>query len=193
VVLAFIWRSVSRRANRPLQPVLRQATDADLDVLADLLVVATNWDGTRGTTRASIEADPKSWRYLDGWKRPTDFGVVAQDGMRTIGAAWARFGTSKDAGYGYISDDIPEVTIAVSLEARGRGVGRAMLAALMHTAQDLGLPGLSLSVEDGNHGARSLYEKVGYLPAGRNGNADTLLLALTAPAPVLPSAEPPLG
>jgi len=193
VVLAFIWRSVSRRASRQLQPALRQAADADLDILAEMLVEATNWDGTRGTTRASVETDPNSWRYLEGWKRPSDFGVIAQDGTRTIGAAWARFGTAKDAGYGYVSDDIPEVTIAVTLEARGRGVGRAMLAALMHTAQDLGLPGLSLSVEDGNHAARSLYEKVGYLPVGRNGNADTLVLALTPPAPVLPSAEPPEG
>jgi RsiW-degrading membrane proteinase PrsW (M82 family)/GNAT superfamily N-acetyltransferase len=193
VVLGFIWRSVSRRASRQPQPVLRQATADDLDLLAEMLVEATNWDGVRGTTRATVEADPKTWRYLDGWQRPTDFGVVAQDGTRSIGAAWARFGTRKDAGYGYVSDDVPEVTIAVSPEARGRGVGRAMLAALMYSAQDLGLPGLSLSVEDGNRDARSLYEKVGYLATGRNGNADTMLLALTPPAPILPSAEPSEG
>jgi ribosomal protein S18 acetylase RimI-like enzyme len=175
-------------------PVLmRQATGDDLDLLAEMLVEATNWDGMRGATRATVEADPKTWRYLDGWQRPTDFGVVAHDGTRSIGAAWARFGTAKDAGYGYVSDDIPEVTIAVAPEARGRGVGRAMLAALMYSAQDLGLPGLSLSVEDGNRGARSLYEKVGYLPIGRDGNADTMLLTLTPPAPILPSAEASVG
>jgi RimJ/RimL family protein N-acetyltransferase len=63
----------------------------------------------------------------------------------------------------------------------------------MYSAQDLGVPGLSLSVEDGNRDARALYEKVGYIPTGRNGNADTMMLALTPPALILPSAEPSAG
>jgi RsiW-degrading membrane proteinase PrsW (M82 family)/ribosomal protein S18 acetylase RimI-like enzyme len=190
VVLSLIWRRVSLRANRQLQVVLRPATVADLDFLTEMLVEAANWDGARGVTRARAEADPHSWRYLAGWQRPTDFGVIASDGTQPIGAAWARFGTSRDAGYGHVTDDVPELTIAVSPAVRGRGVGRMMLTALVDSAGDLGLPGISLSVEDGNHAARKLYEDAGFVVVGRNGNSDTLLLTLQEPAPVLPSAEP---
>jgi RsiW-degrading membrane proteinase PrsW (M82 family)/ribosomal protein S18 acetylase RimI-like enzyme len=190
VVLSLIWRRVSRRANRQLQLVLRPATGADLDFLAEMLVEAANWDGKRETTRASVEADPHSWRYLAGWQRPTDFGVIASDGTEHVGAAWARFGTATDAGYGHVTDDVPEVTIAVSPAVRGRGVGRMMLAALTDTARGRGLPGMSLSVEDGNQPARKLYELSGFVVVDRNGNSDTMLLTLEEPAPVLPSAEP---
>ena len=35
---------------------------------------------------------------------------------------------------------------------------------------------MSLSVEDGNTGARMLYERVGFRTVGRNGDSDTLLV-----------------
>jgi ribosomal protein S18 acetylase RimI-like enzyme len=175
------------------RPAIRPATAADFDFLVDMMVEAANWDGMRGSTRAGVEADPKSWRYLEGWKRPTDFGLIAVVGERPAGLAWARFGAAGDAGYGHVSDSIPELTIAVTSAARGRGVGRSLLTELIDAARNLGLPAVSLSVEDGNVGARSLYESVGFVPVGRNGNADTMLLTLTTPGPVLPSAEPPAG
>jgi RsiW-degrading membrane proteinase PrsW (M82 family)/ribosomal protein S18 acetylase RimI-like enzyme len=179
VVLSLIWRRVSRRANEQLRVTLRLAGGADLDFLTDMLVEAADWNGTRGTTRASAEADPHTWRYLADWQRPTDFGVIASNGTQPIGAAWARFGTAKDAGYGHVTDDVPELTIAVSPHARGRGVGQMTLGALVLAARDLGLPGISLSVEDGNRSARELYEQAGFVPVDRNGDSDTMLLTLT--------------
>jgi hypothetical protein len=44
-----------------------------------------------------------------------------------------------------------------------------------------GLPGISLSVEDGNR-ARSLYSRLGFQVVGRSGNSDTMLLRLPRPA-----------
>jgi ribosomal protein S18 acetylase RimI-like enzyme len=162
------------------EPVaVRVATAADFDFMAEMLVQAANWDDHRGTTRAIAEADPHSWRYLERWPLPTDFGVIATEGTGPVGAAWARFGTAEDAGYGYVADDIPELTIAVSPSARRRGVGRTMLIALINIGRTLGQPGISLSVEDGNHAARSLYESLDFLPVGRNGGADTMLLTLS--------------
>ena len=46
---------------------------------------------------------------------------------------------------------------------------------------DRDLTGLSLSVEDGNDRARALYESYGFVVVGREGNSDTMLLALRAP------------
>ena len=177
VALSLIWRHVSRRANQQAEQGVRHATGVDLSFLVGMLVEATNWDGTRGTTVQSVAQDA-SWRYLDGWQRPTDFGVVAVDGDRPVGAAWARFFDLGNAGYGYVSDSIPEITVAVAAGTRHQGVGRRVLSSLIESARDLELEGLSLSVEDGNSHARALYEKTGVHTVGRTGDSDTMLLRL---------------
>jgi RsiW-degrading membrane proteinase PrsW (M82 family)/GNAT superfamily N-acetyltransferase len=180
VTLSLIWRSVSRRANRVAQQSVRHATPADLPFLTAMLAEAANWDGQRPVTAANVSQDPNAWRYLDGWQRPTDFGVVSMDGATPTGGAWARFLTRADAGYGYVDDAIPELTLAVAGGARRRGLGTELLAGLIESARELDLPGLSLSVEDGNAAARTIYERAGFTVVGRNGNSDTLLLRLSA-------------
>ena len=57
------------------------------------------------------------------------------------------------------------------------GIGRRLLDHLIDTARQLGVEGLSLSVEDGNT-ARRLYERVGFTVVGRDGNSDTMSLTL---------------
>ena len=159
-------------------PSIRDATPDDLAFLITMAVEAADWDGTRGTTAESLRADAATWHYLEGWQRATDFGVVALDGERPVGAAWARFLGKDDAGYGYVSDSIPELTVAVATDARRSGIGTLVLADLIEAARGQGLEGLSLSVEDGNTRARALYEKAGFVTVGRNGNSDTMLLRL---------------
>jgi ribosomal protein S18 acetylase RimI-like enzyme len=157
---------------------VRDAEAADLPFLVTMLVEAVNWDGTRGTTPASVVREPQAWHYLEGWRRPTDFGMIATDDALAVGAAWARFLPREDAGYGYVDDSIPELTLAVAAEVRGRGAGQGLLAGLVAVARDRGLAALSLSVEDGNTRARDLYDRDGFVPVGRNGNSDTMLLRL---------------
>ncbi|MET7669849.1 hypothetical protein [Micromonospora luteifusca] len=52
-----------------------------------------------------------------------------------------------------------------------------MLAAVIGIAEQRRIPGLSLSVEDGNT-ARRLNEKAGFKVVGRNGGSDTMLLRI---------------
>ncbi|WP_104990091.1 GNAT family N-acetyltransferase [Deinococcus sp. NW-56] len=56
-------------------------------------------------------------------------------------------------------------TLATVAEARGRGVGRALIEACAERARALGLP-LTLLVEDGNPAAR-LYARSGFVAVGR--------------------------
>jgi GNAT superfamily N-acetyltransferase len=81
-----------------------------------------------------------------------------------------------DRGYGYVAADVPELGMALVPAARGRGLGRRMLVVLVEAVRASGAPGVSLSVEDGNDRARALYESLGFLPAGRVGGSDVLLL-----------------
>ena len=157
--------------------VLRDATADDLPALIDALHHAVNWQGDERLPTADIMADPRLRAYVADWPRPGDFGVVAMSGPAAVGAAWCRKFSAKDPGYGYVADDVPEVSIGVAAAWRGRGVGTALLTELMKRAQALGYSRISLSVEDGNR-ARRLYERAGFTPVGRDGGSDVMVRTL---------------
>lgn len=163
----------------------RPAEGGDAGFLLEMLERAFDWRDDPAFDRALMR-EPHVAHYVTPWPRGHDFGVVADrpgvDGPRPVGAAWVRHLTGADRGYGYVGDDVPELTMAVAREHRGQGIGRGLLERLVRTAEQVGLPGLSLSVEDGN-AARALYERLGFTVVGREGNSDTLALALRPPGP----------
>jgi len=57
-------------------------------------------------------------------------------------------------------------SVAVFPEARGLGLGSALMRCAERTASNLGLRGISLIVSDANDGARRLYERLGYRETG---------------------------
>lgn len=135
-------------------------------------------DGPRHSL-AEVLAIPDLARYIAGWGRPGDAGVVAtSDSGESMGAAWYRVFTAADHGYGFVLEDIPELGIAVKAPHRGRHVGRRLMEGIIVLAQQQGRPGLSLSVEDGNPNAARLYESFGFTRVGRVGTAWTMLLQL---------------
>jgi len=157
---------------------VRAATAGDTAILAAAALEAMNWDGSRRFTQEELTTNPNISRYLDGWPQIGDFGVVAEtaDGI-PVGGAWCRSLTADNAGYGFVAEDIPELTIGVLPEFRGKGAGTALMTSLIAAGRSRGLPAMSLSVEDGNR-ARALYERMGFAKVGRNGGSDTLLLKL---------------
>jgi len=71
--------------------------------------------------------------------------------------------------------DIPEVAVAVVPDARGKGIGAALLAELAQVAADRDVGSLSLSVELSNP-ARELYARCGYREVARASQAVTMVL-----------------
>jgi ribosomal protein S18 acetylase RimI-like enzyme len=110
-------------------------------------------------------SDPAISRYLEGWRRPGDEGVVALDPVdsRKIGAAWYRLMSPDRRGYGFIDASTPEIVIAVVPDCRGLGVGGALLRELLNTARLQGFDALSLSVRCQNSAAVNLYERNGFV------------------------------
>ena len=53
-------------------------------------------------------------------------------------------------------------TVAVFTEVRGLGIGAKLMQRAERKASGLGLRGTSLIVSDANHGARRLYDRLGY-------------------------------
>ena len=102
-------------------------------------------------------------RYLGGWGRPGDNGLVATDDAGApVGAAWYRLHDSRESPGGQVAPSIPVLSIAVVKEQRGRGYGTQLLAALFDLAYQDGFHHLSLGVFRENWRARDLYERVGF-------------------------------
>ena len=154
--------------------VIRPVQPDDLSFLWDMGWEATAVDpGMRAMGREAAFALPHIRKYLDGWGRPGDAGVIAVDETgKRLGAAWYRLFPPEEPGWGFVAPDVPELSIGVADEARGRGVGGALLDALLAMAGEQGHPAVSLSVDRRNP-ARRLYERHGFRDAGVSEPDDT--------------------
>jgi GNAT superfamily N-acetyltransferase len=139
----------------------RPAEAADFRFLATMLGEAAVWRPDKPTPTADqVLADPGFAMYIEGWPRPGDYGLVAeQDGP--VGAAWYRTFSTASHGYGFVADDVPELAIAVIASRRHEGTGRRLLVGLIEASEAQGHAALSLSVNIANP-ARALYESVGF-------------------------------
>jgi len=172
---------------------IRAGVASDEAFLFDMLVEAYNWDRQIRITREQIASDPHLNRYLAGWPRPDDFAVVAVEVAHgRVGAAWVRLFAADDPGYGFVADDIPEVSIAVLNSRRGHGIGRALMLALLDEARSRRLRALSLSVEDGNR-AKRLYQDLGFVVTGRSGDSDVMTCELADSGVSAAPISPPHG
>lgn len=109
----------------------------------------------------AIVMEPELRRYVNGWGRPGDDGIIAiaTDG-EAIGAAWLRLWSGDERGYGFIDTRTPELSVAVRPEARGGGIGTELLRRLLQRA-DASYDRVSLSVSVVNPAVR-LYERLGF-------------------------------
>ncbi len=151
---------------------VRVATAADVGFLRDMLFEALYVPpGSEPLPRSMIER-PELAHYVDGFGRTGDLGVIALNDATPIGAAWVRVLQGPDAGYGYVDDDTPELTVAVLPEWRGRGVGSRLLDDLIGRVGSM-FPAISLSVDPANPAVR-LYERFGFAPVATSGTSITM-------------------
>jgi GNAT superfamily N-acetyltransferase len=113
----------------------------------------------------AILDDPDIACYVKGWGRPGDWGLLACDGENRTGAIWLRQWAGEERGYGYVSPQIPELSLALLPEYRNQGLGRRMLETVIALAKECH-PGLSLSVVESSP-ARRLYERLGFHKVGQ--------------------------
>jgi [ribosomal protein S18]-alanine N-acetyltransferase len=109
------------------------------------------------------QAFEKSWRedefedLLDG---QGIYGFVAEGGADTEGAPWGVILCRAVAG------EMEILTVGVATAARRRGVARALIAAALPVARELGAAQVFLEVAVDNDGAIALYERLGFVRSG---------------------------
>ena len=121
----------------------------------------------------SILTEPALRVYVDGFgEGAADIAVAAEADGRVVGAAWARIMDD----YGHLDDETPSLAVALYAPYRGRGLGGALLEALLGELKARGWRRASLSVQKRNR-AQRLYRRLGFEEVVDKG--EELLMART--------------
>ena len=150
--------------------MIRAAGPQDVRFLRDMLRHAYYW-------RMNESADLPVARYVLNWGRPGDEGLVALDDANPVGAAWYRLFPREEAGFGFVDEKTPELTIAVVPSRRGKGFGHELMTGLLERARRAGYDALSLSVAKDSP-AVSLYERYGFRAVAEPDDALTMVAKL---------------
>ncbi len=164
---------------------LRAAGPDDQPLLWDMLYEALWVQPGRPRPGRSVLEQPDLAHYVAGFgDRPGDVGVVAHrdDGV-ALGAAWSRVLAGDDRGYGWVDDHTPEVSIALTPDARGRGVGTLLMLTLLDELR-ADYPQVSLSVDPDNP-AKRLYDRLGFTAVGHVDTSITMVARTRRPRCVL--------
>jgi ribosomal protein S18 acetylase RimI-like enzyme len=142
---------------------IRSAQPQDEDFLWTMLYYAARMAEDGATSAEPAKTDPALAKYVRGWGRPADYGVIARThaGDQPIGAVWARLLISGERTAGYIDDRTPELAAAVLPAYHGRGVGTALLQEFIARAPRH-YPAVALNVRADNPAFR-LYQRVGFV------------------------------
>jgi ribosomal protein S18 acetylase RimI-like enzyme len=135
--------------------MIRNGSHADMPFMRSMLAHAYGWRVN------ALDAEIPLTRYVDNWGRPGDLALIAHETGNRVGAAWLRSFRESDAGYGFVDEETPELSIAVVPSRRRHGVGQELLDALLAKAAAEGYSAVSLSVEQDSR-AVAFYERNGF-------------------------------
>jgi L-amino acid N-acyltransferase YncA len=136
------------------------------------------------TGQATFEAAPPTWEEFDAGRLP-DLRLAALEDDEVVG--WAAISpTSARECY----SGVVEHSVYVAGHARGRGIGRALMEALLAAADEAGLWTVQTSIFPENAASVRLHERAGFRVVGRRERIakldgewrDTLLLERRSPA-----------
>lgn len=144
-----------------IKPVIRKLEKNETGLLRELFYHAIFMPEDADPLPASIVDHPDLVKYHEEWGREGDIAVVAEAEGKIVGAAWCRLWKGIEKGYGFIADDIPELSMAVIPEFRSKGIGTLLLEELFRDVKKAGYKALSISVEKRNR-AVNLYKRLGF-------------------------------
>jgi phosphinothricin acetyltransferase len=112
------------------------------------------------TGNATMETEAPAWETWDRAHRP-DCRLLARDGNAVLG--WAALSpVSERCAYGGVA----EVSVYVATAARGKGIGRSLLAQLVRASEAAGIWTLQAGVFPENAASVAIHEACGFRRVG---------------------------
>ena len=139
-------------------------------------MTAADWDSVRAiylegiaTRNATFETEAPGWEVWNNNHRP-DCRLVARSGEKILG--WAVLSpVSRRPVY----SGVAEVSVYVAADARGMGLGKALLGALIEESEEAGIWSLQAGIFKENSASITLHKGVGFREIGfqeRKGSLD---------------------
>ena len=113
------------------------------------------------TGHATFETAPPSWSEFDAGRLPAH-RLVAVEAGRVVGWVALSPTSSRECYAGVV-----EHSVYVAEDARGRGIGRALMDALIESAEAAGLWTIETGIFPENAASVALHERVGFRVVGR--------------------------
>jgi ribosomal protein S18 acetylase RimI-like enzyme len=139
-----------------------------LDALRPLWQALQTHHATVAPQFGPIRSPEESWargrRRYEAWLRAGEaFVLIAEEDGDAIGYAFVRLGRGSDTWA--TADHVAELeTLAVLPNARGRGVGGALMTAMLAELRHRNVPEWRVGVVASNHGAVRFYERYEVVP-----------------------------
>lgn len=137
------------------------------------------------TGQATFEREPPTWEAFDAGRLPgRRLRLAAVEDGTVVGWAALSRTSSRECYAG-----VAEHSVYVAESARGRGVGRLLMDALLSAADEAGIWTVQTSIFPENEASVALHERVGFRVVGRRERIaklegewrDTLLLERRSP------------
>jgi L-amino acid N-acyltransferase YncA len=127
---------------------------------ADWPAVRAIYEAGIATGNATFETAPPTWEAWDAAHLP-EHRLLAADGDRVL--AWAALAPVSDrCAYAGVAED----SIYVAPQAQGQGVGRALLAALVDSAERAGIWTVQTGIFPENRASVRLHQACGFRVVG---------------------------
>lgn len=134
-------------------------------------------EGSPEIAKSILKSPELKKYYKDFGKREGDLALVAEKESTTVGIVWGRLFTKKEPGYGFISEEIPEISLAVLPAYRNYGIGTRLLKEIAKHYRIEKFKAISLSV-DKRSPAQKLYTREGYEFHSEEGTSETMIFHL---------------
>lgn len=159
-----------------VQYTIRPITEQDVPFLWITLYESLFVPESQEPFSRDVIKEPSIAQYVEDWGKEGDIGFIAVNSEgQSMGSITVRYFSSGNKGFGYVSDDVPELGMALLKPYRGKGVGTALLTKLMDELKARGISKLSLSVDPDNCAAVKLYRRFGFKEVGREGTSITMV------------------
>ena len=138
--------------------IIRELWKSEYPLLDDFLYEAIFIpEGVEPPPREIIK-QPELQVYIKGFgEGEWDNALLAEVNGQPVGAVWVRIMND----YGHIDDSTPSFAISLYKEYRGRGIGTALMRAMLERLKSKGCKQASLAVQKQNYAVK-MYKNVGF-------------------------------